>query len=143
MSTHVYKNYCEELYIESTVKMAAYLISFLEVGAQSNGNQIFTKGYNLNVGPACIALYEIFVFAAAIVAYPMKIKDKIEGVVLGIIAIGALNLLRIVMMFFAGIYFPTIFKTLHDHVFQTVFILFMVVLWCYWIGKSNKAEPAE
>ena len=127
-----------EFYLTSIIaKIASHILSFIGVSAQYHKNSIIGKSFSVDIGSGCIAFYEVVVFAAAIIAYPSKIKDKIGGVIAGSIAILTTNLIRVIILFLSGIYFPSIFNILHDHVAQALFILFMVVLWITWVGKTN------
>lgn len=143
LSINDVRNYWEQLFALTATKLAGRILTYLGMSVQANGNSLAGLGFNIDIGPSCIAFYETFVFAAAIVAYPLKMKDKIAGVVLGVIAVWATNLVRIIALFLSGVYFPNVFKLLHDHVAQAIFILFMVVLWVLWVGKAGKGIVAH
>ncbi len=132
------QNYWEQFFTLTTAKLAAQILTYLGMDIYAKGNLIAFHEFSVVIGPGCIAFYEIFVFSAAIIAYPLKKKDKLAGVLLGVVAVWATNLLRVIGLFLSGIYFPSIFKLLHDHVAQAIFILFMVVLWISWVEKCTK-----
>jgi exosortase/archaeosortase family protein len=137
------RDYWEQLFALATAKIATRILTYLGMGIQANGNSLALHGFSVDIGPGCIAFYEIFVFAAAIIAYPLRIKDKFAGVVLGMVAVWATNLLRVIGLFLSGVYFPSVFELLHDHVVQAIFVLFMVVLWISYVGKSTKRVAAQ
>jgi exosortase/archaeosortase family protein len=143
LSINGVRDYCEQLFALITANLATRILTYLGMGVQANGSSIALHGFNVDIGPGCIAFYEIFVFAAAIVAYPLRMKDKIAGVVLGMVAVWTTNLLRVIGLFLSGVYFPKVFEILHDHVAQAIFILFMVVLWVLWVGNSTKRIAAQ
>ncbi len=133
----------EQRFTLITAKLAARILTYLGMRVQANENSMAGLGFTVDIGPDCIAFYETFVFAAAIVSYPLRGKDKIAGVVLGVFAVWTTNLLRIIGLFLSGVYFPSVFELLHDHVAQAIFILFMVVLWVLWVDKSTKRIAAQ
>jgi exosortase/archaeosortase family protein len=132
----------EQIVASHSASMASRILTLLGMSANASGNSIFSHEFNINIGPACSAFFETIVFSAAIVAYPMKIKDKILGVLLGAAEVWVTNLLRVIVLFLVGVYFPNLFDVLHDHVIQAIFILFMVVLWIFWISKSSAKRIA-
>jgi exosortase/archaeosortase family protein len=138
LSINGVRDYCEQLFALITANLATRILTYLGMSVQAKGSSIALHGFNVDIGPGCIAFYEIFVFAAAIVAYPLRLKDKIAGVMIGVAAVWATNLVRVIALFLSGVYFPSVFELLHDHVAQAIFILFMVVLWVLWVGKSTK-----
>jgi exosortase/archaeosortase family protein len=142
LSIYDARNNFEQIFASHSANLAARVLTLLGMSVQTGGSSIFSHGFSINVGRACIAFYETIVFAAAIIAYPMKLKYKISGVLLGVLAVWATNLLRVITLFLAGVYFPNLFDVLHDHVIQALFILFMVVLWIFWVSKSSAKRIA-
>ena len=81
---------------------------------------------------------------AAVLAFPASWKSRLAGLGLGILAIQAVNLVRVVALFLTGVYFPRIFDTSHTVIWQTVVILFGVLLWIFWANRfAAPAAPAE
>lgn len=78
------RDYCEQLFALATAKIATRILTYLGIGVHADGNFIALHGFNVDIGPGCIAFYEIFVFSAAIIAYPLRKKDKFAGVVNGV-----------------------------------------------------------
>jgi exosortase/archaeosortase family protein len=143
LSINGVRDYGERFFALATAKIATWILACLGMDIQADGNCFGLHGFSVSIGPGCIAFYEIFVFSAAIIAYPLRMKDKFTGVVLGVVAVWATNLLRVIGLFLSGIYFPSVFELLHDHVAQAIFILFMVVLWISWVGKCTKRIAAQ
>lgn len=59
------------------------------------------------------------------------------------IAIYALNMFRVAALFLTGVFSPFLFKILHEHVAQALFILLMVILWVLWVSRSNGGVGAS
>ncbi len=143
LSINGVRDYWEQLFAMVTAKIATRILTYLGMSIHADGNSIAFHGFSVAIGPGCIAFYEIVVFSAAIIAYPLRKRDKFAGVVLGVVAVWATNLLRVISLFLSGVYFPAVFELLHDHVAQAIFILFMVVLWISWVGKCSKRIVAQ
>ena len=76
----------------------------------------------------------------ALLAFPAGWKNKIIGLFAGIFLLFILNLIRIITLFLAGIYYPKAFDLLHVEVWQVLFILAAVGLWIFFIQKATKAK---
>jgi len=76
-------------------------------------------------------------------AYPCRIRDKIIGILFGIVAISAVNLVRTVTLFFIGTHFSeSVFETAHFLIWQSLVILISIGLWLLWAQKLVRV-PAK
>lgn len=80
----------------------------------------------------CDAAEPIALFIAAVLAFPAKWRERIMGVTLGVAALMALNLLRIVSLCLISTHLPRIFDLMHVDVWQAVFIFIALALWSMW-----------
>ena len=69
------------------------------------------------------------------------IRQKGEGIALGILVLYALNLVRTVSLFLVGTYFPGLFDTAHYIVWQSLMILLAIGLWLFWVEKLVYVTP--
>jgi hypothetical protein len=54
------------------------------------------------------------------------------------------SIVRVVALFLTGVYFPGIFESSHTVIWQTMVILFGVLLWIFWANRfATPAAPAE
>lgn len=117
--------------------LAKIIFNILGMNVWTVENAISFKSFHMVIAPTCIALYEAVVFAAAVIAYPLKIRFRIAGVIVGIVAILATNFVRIIILFLTGIYFPFAFKLLHEQVGQILYTLCIIYFWILWIGTFS------
>src|SRR5437773_1690174 len=79
-------------------------------------------------------------------AFPAYWKSRLAGLALGIFAIQIVNVVRVAALFLTGVYFPKIFDASHTVIWQTIVILFGVLLWVFWANRfavpPAPAEPA-
>lgn len=114
-------------------------------GAVNRETNISSRRYSINIAHGCDAIEPIALFVAAVIAFPTRWKPKLPGLLVGTLILGALNLVRIVSLFYTGIYFPKAFETMHVDVWQPAFIvlsLFFWVLWALWATRPA-ASPAH
>jgi exosortase H (IPTLxxWG-CTERM-specific) len=108
-----------------------------------NGTVIRSPRFAVNIRNGCNGVEAMLIFLAAVLAFPASWKSRLAGLGLGILAIQLVNLVRVVALFLTGVYFPRIFDTSHTVIWQTIVILFGVLLWIFWANRfAAPAEPA-
>ncbi len=126
--------------IDATTKVAAALISALGIPNAVNGNLILLGSRTLQVNRDCTGAYLIAVFAALVLTYPASGRDKGLAFAVGIPALLALNLLRLVGAAGAAEYLPNQFNLIHDYVFQVLLVLSVLCIWLLWINRLRADE---
>ncbi|HEY0512713.1 MAG TPA: exosortase H [Thermoanaerobaculia bacterium] len=106
-----------------------------------SGTIIRNARFAVNIRNGCNGVEAMLIFLAAVLAFPASWKSRLAGLALGTVAIQAVNLVRVVALFLTGIYFPRIFDTSHTVIWQTIVILFGLLLWIFWANRF--AAPAE
>ena len=111
------------------------------------GTVIRSPRFAVNIRNGCNGVETMLIFLAAVLAYPARWRARLAGLALGIAAIQAVNLVRVVALFLTGVYIPRLFDTPHTVVWQTLVILFGVLLWIYWASRfaarfDSDREPA-
>ncbi len=108
------------------------------------GTMLRSPRFAVNIKNGCNGVEAMLIFLAAVLAFPAPWKSRLTGLVLGILAIQVVNLIRVVALFLTGVYFPRIFDTSHTVIWQTIVILFGVLLWIFWANRlaPPPAEPA-
>ena len=111
------------------------LMNIFGAGSDVSGNNLFTVNFRINVVDGCNGIYATAILLSGIIAYPSKIKHKLYGIVLGVLAIFILNLIRVISLFYLGQYFPDIFQEVHVYVWQPIIILWAIFIWDFWSRK--------
>jgi exosortase H (IPTLxxWG-CTERM-specific) len=111
---------------------------------QRQGTILRSRLFAVNIKNGCNGVEAMLIFLSAVLAFPAPWRARLTGLVLGIVAIQLLNLVRVVALFLTGAYFPDFFDTSHTVIWQTVVILFSVVLWIFWASRlSPRRETAR
>jgi exosortase H (IPTLxxWG-CTERM-specific) len=108
------------------------------------GTVIRSPRFAVNIRNGCNGVEAMLIFLAAVLAFPAAWKSRLVGLALGILAIQIVNLVRVVALFLTGAYFPRFFDSSHTVIWQTIVILFGVLLWIFWANRfAAPAAPAE
>jgi exosortase/archaeosortase family protein len=110
---------------------------------QTGGSIVFFTphgGENLQIIPECTGLYTSIIYFSIIGAYPARIGEKLAGLLIGLPAIHVLNLIR--MVFIAWILYVRhdLFELFHGYLWQAGFLIFMILLVIFWLGKIVKVK---
>lgn len=98
----------------------------------------FNAQFAIEIAAGCNGVEAMILLTAAILAFPAPWKHKLLGIGLGWAAIQGLNLVRIVSLFFLGLWNETAFQWAHLYIWQALIMLDALVVWLLWI----KSLPA-
>jgi exosortase H (IPTLxxWG-CTERM-specific) len=90
------------------------------------------SGRAITVAHGCDVTYEWTLLVAAIVAFPASWRSRGLGLLVGLPAIFALNLVRVVTLFYLASRDSPAFEFVHVYVWQTLFIAFVFGAWALW-----------
>ena len=119
-------------YMRFYASASAAVMNVFGEGATANGTSVVSRRYSVNILQGCDALAPSALFIAAVLAFPGSFRSKIPGLIAGTLVLAVINLVRIVSLFYTGIYFPKWFETMHVDVWQPAFILLSLTLWVLW-----------
>jgi len=100
-------------------------------------------GERLEVIPECTALYTSIIYFSILGGYPARVGEKLMGLLIGLPAIHALNLVRMVFIALIMIHKPKLFDFFHGYLWQVGFVIFMLLLVILWMWKIVKPKPAR
>jgi exosortase H (IPTLxxWG-CTERM-specific) len=90
------------------------------------------KGFAMEVRDGCNGVNVVILLWAAILAYPSNLKWKLIGLGGGLAAIQAVNLLRLVSLFYLGQYSPSIFEFAHLYLWESLIIIDGMIVFGLW-----------
>ena len=113
--------------------------------AGSQGNVVFNPrtGFSMAIMAGCNGVEAMLVLLAGILAYPAPWRLKLAGLAVGVVAIQALNLVRIVSLFYLGQWNLEWFEWAHLYAWQALIMLDALLVWMLWLGAipSRPAPP--
>jgi exosortase/archaeosortase family protein len=131
----------------SVAREVAFCLKKLGYTFTMNGSSLlfYTKhgGENLLIVPECTGLYTSIIYFSIIGAYPARAGEKIIGLLIGIPAIHALNLARMVFISLILYHKPHLFELFHGYLWQVGFVIFMLLLVIVWMWKIVRPKQVE
>jgi exosortase H (IPTLxxWG-CTERM-specific) len=133
-----------EPFTAGIAKVSGVTLNILGQNVTMVGTAIRSPRFAVNIRNGCNGVEAMLIFLAAVLAFPASWRSRLLGLGLGILAIQIVNLIRVVSLFLTGVYFPKIFDSSHTVIWQTIVILFGVLLWIFWANRfAAPAPPAE
>jgi exosortase H (IPTLxxWG-CTERM-specific) len=114
----------------ATTAMSAFDRNVVAVGptiTQAKG------GLGVTILAGCNGIEAMIVLAAAMLAYPAPLRHRLAGVAVGIVAIQALNLVRIVSLFYIVQWNRDVFEWAHLYAWQVLIMLDALIVWLLWL----------
>jgi len=135
-------------YLRLNAQVSAAILRLLGEDAHATGISIASSRFGLEIKRGCDATEPCFLLIAAVLAFPAPWKSKFAPIMLGPTVLLLLNLLRIVSLYYAGVYWPGAFEFIHVDVWQTLFLCITMLLWIVWAWRvinhhriKNTNEP--
>jgi exosortase H (IPTLxxWG-CTERM-specific) len=128
--------------------MVAYLSSIVmqvfDPTVRSEGINIFdtASAWGVQVVAGCNGMEAVIILLAAVFAFPSTFTQKLAGFIAGFVAIHALNVVRIISLFYIGKHSKLWFDWFHLYVWQALIIIDALVVWLLWLRWINKQRRA-
>ena len=122
---------------------ARLVLNLMGESASVHGQLLTSSRFSVAIYNGCNGLEAILIFTAGVLAFPARWSRKVVGVFLGLLAIQVINIVRIVSLFYIGVFAPSAFSASHVYVWQSLIIVFAVVLWVVWVRRYALVPTAR
>jgi exosortase H (IPTLxxWG-CTERM-specific) len=130
-------------YTEVIARMAAGTLRMLGEDAAVHATRrdilLSSPRFSVTIYNGCNGLITSLIFISGVLAFPAGWRAKLVGTMVGLLAIQAINQVRIVSLFYIGIFLPQFFNESHIFIWQSLVIIAGVALWIVW--AHNAAAP--
>ena len=118
----------------SLVGISAFLIHLCGGKAVVSGATLMSpaSGFGVHVENGCNAVNVTILLWSAILVYPAAWTGKLQGLAAGTLALHALNLLRIITLFYLGQYNQAWFEFAHLYLWEGLIVLDTLAIFWGW-----------
>lgn len=138
----------ERYFTVAVTHISGTALSFTTLDTRVEGTKIYNDDptspvphFSVDLKTGCNGLVATLIFISAIIAFPSSWKYKLLGILMGIVALQAFNVIRIGVLFYLGLYHPKLFDMVHIYVAQSILIAIAAALWLLWSLWAGK-EPS-
>jgi exosortase H (IPTLxxWG-CTERM-specific) len=122
-------------YTELLAKAVAAITNLFGAGATAVGTEVQSPRHSISIAMGCDGVEASSLFLAGVLAFPTSWRARLIGFALGVPLIHAINLARLVGLYYAGVYLPSVAEQLHVYVAQTVVILLSTAILIFWLER--------
>jgi exosortase H (IPTLxxWG-CTERM-specific) len=128
---------------EGLARLSAGLITLFDPAVVSSGKvlQSTANGFAVSIEAGCNGIESAIVLIAAMLAFPAPWKHRAIGIVAGLLAVQALNVVRVVSLFYLGQWSLEAFEFSHLYLWQALIMLDVLVVWLLWIRATPMTAP--
>lgn len=91
------------------------------------------NGFAISIEAGCNGVEAALILIAAMLAFPAPWKHRLLGILAGLVAIQALNLVRVVSLFYLGQWNQTAFEWAHLYLWQILIMFDALIVWLVWM----------
>jgi exosortase H (IPTLxxWG-CTERM-specific) len=124
-----------EPFTAAIAKASAFVLQAFDSTVHAEGIVLsnMTTGAAVSIQPGCNGVEAMIVVMAAIAATPASWTYKLTGIGLSFVAIQALNLVRIISLFYLLQWNPVWFEWAHLYLWQALIMLDGVIVYLVWL----------
>ena len=127
-------------------KVSAIVLQIFDSTVQAQGVVLrnIETGAAVSIEPGCNGVEAMIVVMAAIIATPASWKQKFVGLAAGFLAIQALNVVRIITLFYLLQWNPAWFEWAHLYLWQALIMLDGLFVYLLWVRMlpATEDQPA-
>jgi len=136
----VYPSEAFQRYLGASASTATTLMGWLGFDARAEGRRMFFESSSSSFERTCDASQTILLYACAVVAFPHG-RRRVVAVLLGIVALLAVNVLRVGSLLCLFEYWPSVYDAAHLYLWPVLLLLLSIAMWVAWARRSVEAVP--
>jgi exosortase H (IPTLxxWG-CTERM-specific) len=120
---------------EALVRITAGLITLFDSHVAAIGKILCstTNGFAVSIEAGCNGIEAAIILIAAMLAFPAPWKHRVIGILAGLCAVQALNIVRVISLFYLGQWNLKVFEWAHLYLWQALIMLDVLIVWLIWI----------
>jgi exosortase H (IPTLxxWG-CTERM-specific) len=129
-------------YLELNAWVSNAILAGLGQNTHLSGLTIQSPKFAVTIERGCDAVEPTWLVCAAVLSFRSPWLHKLLGILAGIVLLQALNLIRIVTLYWIGLHWPGFFNSAHMEIWPVAFLLVAIVLFIGWREwTSNRQTP--
>jgi exosortase H (IPTLxxWG-CTERM-specific) len=123
-------------------RLSAWLVTLFDPGVVATGKVLRSSvnGFAVSIEAGCNGVEATIVLLAAMLAFPAPWKNRLIGLAAGVVAVQALNVVRVISLFYLGQWNLAVFEFAHLYVWQALIMLDVLVVWLIWVRTLPRAD---
>ncbi len=129
-----------ESYLHLNAEVSGAILRVFGESTHVAETSISSPRFALNIKRGCDAIQASVFFVFLVLASPLRtpLLKRLPAVIVGMALLLLINLVRIISLYYIGVYFPGAFKTMHVEIWQALFIFLPLFLWVLWVRRAMR-----
>ena len=129
---------------EGLARVSAGLVTLFDPQVAASGKVLAStrNGFAVSIEAGCNGVEAAIILIAAMLAFPAPWKHRAIGIVAGLVTVQALNVVRVVTLFYLGQWNMNAFEWAHLYLWQALIMLDVLIVWLVWIRTIPAARAA-
>jgi exosortase family protein XrtM len=129
-----------DVYLRLQAAGAGALIRIFDPAVDVSATLISGR-FPIQIVKSCSSLDAQALFAATVLAFPARPWTKLVGLLAGVSALTALNLVRIASLYFVGVYAPSSFDSVHEELLPLLLVACACAAFAFWARWTRAGGP--
>ncbi len=125
--------------------LSAWLMQLFDDNVRAYGKVIWDQasGFAVSIEAGCNGVEAGIILVAAMLAYPATWGQRLIGIGVGLLTVQALNLVRIISLFYIGQWSKVLFEWAHLYIWQALIMLDVLLVFLFWLRwiSAQSARP--
>ncbi|CRI64479.1 conserved membrane hypothetical protein [Thiocapsa sp. KS1] len=128
--------------------VSVWIMQAFDDQVRAQGKLIWDQvsGFAVSIEAGCNGVEAGIVLLAAMLAFPASWRHRAIGIALGLLTVQALNLIRIISLFYLGQWNQTFFEWAHLYLWQALImldVLLVFLVWLRWISGQHHGDRSH
>ena len=136
-------------FTEVLARISAGIITPFDDSVIAHGKilQFGENGFAVSIEAGCNGIEATIVLIAAVIAFPAGWRERLIAIGVGFVTIQAMNIVRIISLFYLGDWNFDLFSWVHLYLWPTLIMLDVLIVFVVYLrylsGRAPSAEPAH
>ena len=136
------QQYIVQPFTAGLASTSSLLISLTGRDISSSGVLIhdLQTDFGVEIAAGCNGVEAMILLVAVMLAFPAPWRYRLAGIAVGLAAIQGLNLVRIISLFYLGMWYPRAFEWAHLYLWQALIMLDVLLVFLLWVRALPRSE---
>lgn len=122
--------------------ISSWLMHTFDSEVAVHGNIVVStvSGFAIAIERGCNGVEAVIILVAAMLAYPARWTERLIGILVGFVCVQAVNLVRIISLYYLGNWNRQWFDWFHLYVWQALIVVDALVVFLIWLSWIRRRE---
>ncbi|MEO6190356.1 MAG: exosortase/archaeosortase family protein [Saprospiraceae bacterium] len=132
----IYETYIMPGLLNFQAHLASIVLRLIGEKTNVDGDIIIGDIFKVSIKGGCDGMEATALYIIAVLAIPLvSFKEKLPALYYGLLILFVLNIIRIALLYYAGLYWPKAFEFMHLQGGVIIFTMISIIMWLIWVNR--------